>query len=268
MAVATLEGTETKTINGSRITRDEAVIKNQKLVKKVAAKYEYKAKLVGLDFKDLVSFGTIGLIKAFDDFDDSLGFRFSTYAVPKIKGEVTKSINRSNIGVYYPVNVRRDVDMIQTRKLEECSIEDISKQLSINTNRVKYALEFIKQGAPNSLETKLRVKGRDKEISLLSMLGTDQDFSSAVVSEFLKTLDDKELDIMRLRFEDNSFQEISKIYGVTQQAVSYYLGRIRNKWLLYQYGLPVPKKKKELLKLFRYLDRIQAGKGDFDNDTV
>jgi RNA polymerase sigma factor (sigma-70 family) len=40
--------------------------------------------------EDLVQVATLGLLKAADRFDPSLGFRFSTYAIPTIEGEVKR----------------------------------------------------------------------------------------------------------------------------------------------------------------------------------
>lgn len=42
----------------------------------------------GIEYDDLYSAGCVGLLKAIDGFDESRGFRFSTYAVPLILGEI------------------------------------------------------------------------------------------------------------------------------------------------------------------------------------
>lgn len=44
----------------------------------------------GIEYEDLYAGGCIGLIKAADNFDEGLGFRFSTYAVPVILGEIKR----------------------------------------------------------------------------------------------------------------------------------------------------------------------------------
>ena len=46
----------------------------------------------GLEMEDLVQCGMIGLIKARRDFNHNLGYQFSTYAIPKIHGEVGNSL--------------------------------------------------------------------------------------------------------------------------------------------------------------------------------
>ena len=44
----------------------------------------------GVDAEDLYQLGCVGLLKAIDGFDESFGTRFSTYAVPKISGEIRR----------------------------------------------------------------------------------------------------------------------------------------------------------------------------------
>ena len=44
----------------------------------------------GMEYDDLYSAGCVGLIKAYDNFDESRGVCFSTYAVPVILGEIKK----------------------------------------------------------------------------------------------------------------------------------------------------------------------------------
>ncbi len=68
------------------MTRDELILNNLGLAGSCASKFLGK----GVDYEDLYSAGCIGLIKAADGFDESLGFAFSTYAVPSILGEIRR----------------------------------------------------------------------------------------------------------------------------------------------------------------------------------
>ena len=58
-------------------TRNEIVERNINLVRSIARNYHYS----GIEFDDLVSEGCIGLIKAVEKYDYTLGYKFSTYAV-------------------------------------------------------------------------------------------------------------------------------------------------------------------------------------------
>lgn len=66
--------------------RNERVEKNLGLVHSCAGKFRGR----GVEYDDLFQAGCVGLVKAADRFDESLGFSFSTYAVPVILGEIKK----------------------------------------------------------------------------------------------------------------------------------------------------------------------------------
>ena len=66
--------------------RDKLICSNTGLVHACASKFKGK----GIDYEDLYSCGCVGLIKAADNFDPSLGYKFSTYAVPVILGEIKR----------------------------------------------------------------------------------------------------------------------------------------------------------------------------------
>ena len=66
--------------------RDSLINDNIGLVYSCANKFKNR----GAEYEDLVQCGCIGLIKAADGFDPSLGYKFSTYAVPAILGEIKR----------------------------------------------------------------------------------------------------------------------------------------------------------------------------------
>lgn len=66
--------------------RDEMIVNNIGLVHSIANRFKGR----GNDYDDLFQAGCVGLIKAVDNFDQSKGFAFSTYAVPVIMGEIKR----------------------------------------------------------------------------------------------------------------------------------------------------------------------------------
>ena len=68
------------------ISREKMVENNLGLVHACAAKFKNR----GVEYEDLFQAGCVGLLKAVDGFDESLGFVFSTYAVPAILGEIKR----------------------------------------------------------------------------------------------------------------------------------------------------------------------------------
>lgn len=67
-------------------SRNQMIEDNIGLVHSIAKRFVGR----GVDYEDLFQTGCIGLIKAVDHFDESKGFRFSTYAVPVIMGEIKR----------------------------------------------------------------------------------------------------------------------------------------------------------------------------------
>lgn len=72
------------------VIREQLIIGNARLVPWIAYKYSITT---GIDISELESFGYEGLIECVDKFDLSLGNKFSTYAVPYIRGYILRGIN-------------------------------------------------------------------------------------------------------------------------------------------------------------------------------
>ena len=68
------------------MTRDELIEQNLGLVHSCCKKFTGR----GIEYDDLFSTGCVGLIKAIDNFDETLGYKLSTYAVPVILGEIKR----------------------------------------------------------------------------------------------------------------------------------------------------------------------------------
>ena len=68
------------------MTRDELIKQNLGLVHSCCKRFTGR----GIEYDDLYSTGCVGLIKAIDNFDETLGYKLSTYAVPVILGEIKR----------------------------------------------------------------------------------------------------------------------------------------------------------------------------------
>lgn len=68
------------------LSRDEFIKRNLALVHSLANRFRGR----GIDYEELFSAGSMGLVKAYDNFDKSRGLCFSTYAVPVILGEIRR----------------------------------------------------------------------------------------------------------------------------------------------------------------------------------
>lgn len=75
-----------KSQDGDKEAREVLIEKNLALVHHIVRRFAGR----GYELEDLFQIGVIGLMKAIDKFDLSLGLKFSTYAVPMITGEIKR----------------------------------------------------------------------------------------------------------------------------------------------------------------------------------
>ena len=107
-------------MNIKNVSREEFINKNLGLVHACARRFFGK----GIEYDDLYSAGCMGIVKAYDRFDNSRGVKFSTYAVPVIIGEIKRLF-------------RDDGAIKVSRSLKELSMKVLRKQeeLVIKTGR-------------------------------------------------------------------------------------------------------------------------------------
>ena len=85
---------------GESEAREVLIENNLGLVRHIVKRFAGR----GYDLEDLFQIGVIGLMKAIDKFDLSLGLKFSTYAVPMITGEIKRFLRDDG-----PVKVSRTI---------------------------------------------------------------------------------------------------------------------------------------------------------------
>lgn len=128
---------------GDERARAKLIEHNLRLVAHIVRKY-YSS---GNDTEDLISVGTIGLIKAIDSFNDENGARFATYAAKCIQNEILMLFrSRKKSGCEVSLNDTIDIDKdgnpltyIDIICVEDTVAEDIDKKIKITK-----ALDFIK----------------------------------------------------------------------------------------------------------------------------
>lgn len=183
---------------------------NLRLVVNVAKKYNNGNHSVSLE--DLIAEGNTGLITAVEKYDYTLGYRFSTCAVPWIKQAITKSIIDTSRPIRIPAHIVQEFNRykkaceVLTTKLErEPSIQEIAKEMDVEIEDVQNILQWKQNTA--SLETPLG----DEEGNTLEDVCADiydespKDFTEkSIQSDFVKKLladlPDRTKTIFKLRF--------------------------------------------------------------------
>lgn len=177
---------------------------------------------------DMFQAGCIGLIKATDNFDLSVGVTFSTYAVPMVLGEI-KRILRTNNSLRVSRSIRDTAyQVLKTRgELEKEDVEatpsNIAKRLSIAESEVVYALDAISD--PVSLYEPVYSK-EGEELYLMDQISDEKQSDerwteNVALKNAITKLGEREKAILYMRyFEGRTQTEISKEVGLSQAQVS------------------------------------------------
>ena len=209
---------------GDKAARDKFIVGNMRLVLSLVKRFRIK----NLGADDVFQAGCVGLIKALDGFDISVGVKFSTYAVPMIIGEIKRylrdgnslRVSRSIRDMAYRVLKAREA--IEERD-EEATIERIAEELKVAEREVVYALDAISD--PISIYEPVYNKSGDTLLlmdQLCDEKNTDEVWTERVaLGEALEKLGEREKKNLFLRYYEGKTQtEISEEVGISQAQVS------------------------------------------------
>ena len=214
-----------KSQSGDKEARDYLVEGNIKLVLRVIKKFNNR----GENLDDLFQVGSIGLLKAIDNFDFSHGVKFSTYAVPMIIGEIKRylrdnskiRVSRSLKDIAYRALQYKEKIISETGK--EPEIEEVAAYLNVEVIDIIIALEAIQD--PVSIYTPIYSNGGD-EIYLMDQI-TDKEYdenkriNEMIIDEGIKKLNPRLKNIIYSRYYENKTQvEIASELGISQAQVS------------------------------------------------
>ena len=198
--------------------RDLMIENNLGLVYSIAKRFVGR----GVDYEDLVQNGCVGLIKAVDNFDFSKGYKFSTYAVPVIMGEI-KRLFRDGGAIKVSRSLKEKSMRAQSlkekfirQKMREPTVGELSELLGCDVNETAEILNVINPmislssfGEDGNSEFDLPVDEDDRLFDHLSL------------SQVLQTLDEKEKAIIDYRYYRGQTQTATaQALGVSQVQIS------------------------------------------------
>ena len=199
--------------------RDELVTENLGLVHSCCHRFKGR----GIEYEDLYQVGCIGLVKAADRFDESLGFQFSTYAVPVILGEIKRQFRDSG-----PIKVSRSIKELSVKiaavrqELEnsldhEPTVFEIADRLNVSPEAVAEAVCACR--APESL-TAFSDDGV-REIDLAVEDQSEQISGRIAIEQAIERLNERDRRIVRGRFYEQKTQsQIAQELKMSQVQVS------------------------------------------------
>ncbi len=206
---------------GDAEASERLVTENTGLIWSVARRFIGR----GTDNEDLYQLGCLGFLKAVDGFDTAYGTQFSTYAVPKIAGEIRRFL-RDDGAVKVSRTVKEQALSIRTARnclMQSLGREPTVSELSQNTG---YSPEEIAlaQTATAATESIYRDMGEDG-FSLEDVL-TDTESEERMVEKIslrqaINRLPDRERTVIELRYFHGLTQErVSRVLNVSQVQVS------------------------------------------------
>ena len=226
-----LSGEETNNLlkrykGGDISARDELISGNLRLVLSVIQRFSNRGEQVD----DLFQVGCVGLIKAIDNFDITLGLRLSTYAVPMVIGEIRRYL-RDNSAIRVSRSMR-DIaykalqikENLTNENQREPSVEEIAKVMDMKCEDIVFALDGIMD--PVSLYEPVYSDSGGDTICVMDQVGdtknTDENWLEKIaLKEAVENLCDRERHILSLRFFDGKTQtEVANEIGISQAQVS------------------------------------------------
>ena len=209
---------------GDGEAREKFIVGNMRLVLSLVKRFWAK----NANADDVFQAGCVGLIKAIDNFDVSVGVKFSTYAVPMILGEIKRYLRDGNSlrvsrsirdTAYRILKVREELEETE----DTVTYDRIAKQMNIAVSEVAYALDAISD--PVSLYDPVYNKAGDTLLlmdQIFDEKNNDEAWTEkAALYEAMQKLDEREKRILYLRyFEGKTQTEISGQVGISQAQVS------------------------------------------------
>ena len=209
---------------GDKAAREKFIVGNMRLVLSLVKRFWAK----NANADDVFQAGCVGLIKAIDNFDLSVGVKFSTYAVPMIIGEIKRYLRDGNSlrvsrsirdTAYRVLKVREAIE----ERDEEATIDKIAAEMEVAVSEVVYALDAISD--PVSLYDPVYTKAGDTLLlmdQLCDEKNNDEVWTEHVaLNEAMGRLGEREKRILFLRYYEGKTQtEISEEVGISQAQVS------------------------------------------------
>lgn len=211
---------------GDKAAREKLISDNLGLVWSIVKRFEHR----GHDKEELFQIGTIGLIKAVDNFETSYEVKFSTYAVPMIMGEMRRFLrDNSMMKVSRSLKengwkVKKASDALSQKLGREATLQEISEETGFTIEEIVEAIEANEEVA--SIYQPVYQSG-DSELYLVDQVsdggagGTEKLVNHILLEQLLAVLSEEEKELIELRyFKDMTQVQIARKMGISQVQVS------------------------------------------------
>ena len=178
----------------------------------------------GIEYDDLYSAGCMGLVKAYDGFDESRGVCFSTYAVPVILGEIKKLFRDGGT-----VKVSRSLKELGMRvqaarehHMKVCGVEPTLSQLAEELGEPVENITLAVQAAQPAMSlTPENAEEEERQLDIPVESPEEALAEKISLREVIDALPEQDRQLIRLRFYGNKTQsETAKALHTTQVQIS------------------------------------------------
>ena len=206
---------------GDREAGERLIVDNSGLIWSIARRYFGR----GVDPEDLYQLGCLGFLKAVDGFDTAFGTQFSTYAVPKIAGEIRRFLRDDGM-IKVSRSLKERAAMIrQTRQKltnalgREPTLSELSAETGLLPEEIASAETAT--GATESIQKRSGEDGVALEDVLTEGEMEEKIVERIALREAIASLNEREQMVIRLRFFHGLTQDkTAKILGVSQVQIS------------------------------------------------
>ena len=206
---------------GDRAAAERLTEENQGLIWSIARRFFGR----GVEADDLYQLAALGFLKAVGGFDPAYGTQFSTYAVPKIAGEIRRFLRddgavKVSRGIKERYALLRQAREILNQRLgREPTLSELSAETGLDSEAIAQAEAAL---APTE---SLQQEGPDGRLRLDRVLGDDREMERVVehlaLDEALGRLEERERMVISLRYFHGLTQDRSaRVLGVSQVQVS------------------------------------------------
>lgn len=215
---------------GGDPTAGEALVnENMGLIWSVARRFQGR----GTEMDDLYQLGCLGFLKAVEGFDPAFGTQFSTYAVPKIAGEIRRFL-RDDGAVKVSRTIKEQAAAIKTARNaltgalgREPTVVELSRQTGLSPEEI--AVAETATAATESIQRQTGDEGFSLEDVLADPDSEERMLERIDLNHAISKLPEREATVIKLRyFHALTQQRVSRVLGVSQVQVS----RIEKKALI------------------------------------
>lgn len=206
---------------GDKAAGDALIEENAGLIWSVAKRFIGR----GTEPEDLYQLGCLGFLKAVEGFDLSFGTQFSTYAVPKIAGEIRRFL-RDDGAIKVSRSLKEQAASIKLARNHlssalgrEPTVQEISHHTGFSPEEIAVA-----ETATSSVESIYRETGEEGftlENVLTDTQSEDRMLEKIALRQAIEELPERERTVIQLRYFHGLTQDrVSKVMGISQVQVS------------------------------------------------